>query len=695
MKTRKSISIGVAALSLLLKARRVTLTSVRVHDLLVVLCFAGAWVVTFPAPFWLAGAGLDNSWIVALHLAVANGLIFGRDILFSYGPLGYLFFPLGLSVRLWVEAVIFRLAMHTLFYLALMMITFKSENRIFNAVLLAFSGTMIEVVLQEPYLLAAVVFLFSFYLIAEGHCSYFPLLSALAAVTPFFRIDIGLASLVTIILGSTCLYAKGYRRLALVSLASWVAVFVLAGIALTKSFETLASFTSGSYQLAIGFGPAMAISGPFWQLYVAMIAWGALGLYFLLAVLVRKDLPVKFLSLGLLFFSFKEGFVRLDLGHVIIFFGAWSLFFGLTLIRERNRFIKGYCSILFVLLLVSGGWLAYNVNSAGTFFPVGTYVPANVAETINTLSQPSVASQMFASALSNVRSQYGLSNSTASLLTNRSVDIFPWDVSMAPAYEMEWDPRPIFQSYSAYTPYLDNLNARHFLGSNAPEFVLYQIASIDDRYPLFDEPLTLRALMCNYQEIGFDNGFMILEKVDSSCGSPRAIQSIDTTFGDTVSVPSNYNGYVFAEVRLRFNLIGLTESLLYKAPLVFVKLNFADGSTGTYRFESGNAMDGLVVSAIPNDLFGGAVRQIRGITFITPGAYAFDSHIQVEFVRVAVIQDDSWVVVASGLTQSKPIWQLAINGKVDESGAINNTAPHYVRVTRLRARSPREAEYIA
>lgn len=622
------------------------------QDLVVGLCFIIAWLVTFPSPFQPVGAGLDASWLQALHLATANGLIFGRDVLFTYGPLGYLFYPLGLNILLWSEAVIFGVIIHTLFYLVLLMLVFKSEHRLLNGAALAFSGTIIEVALREAYLLAVVIFLFAVYLIAEEHYSYFPWLSAVAATVPFFKIDIGLASLATIILGSAWLYSKRYWRLAFISLVAWASVFIIAGIALTKSVETLATFVAGSYQLTIGFGPAMGVVGPLWEMYIVVIVTVSLALYLIYQMRIGKISAVTILSLGFLFLSYKEGFIRQDLGHVIVFFGAWALFFGLAQLRERNGLIRKGCILLFVLLLVSEG-LAFYTTPPGIFPPSGTYAPANFTETIELMSDPSVASRMFASSLSEVRKGYGLSNSTIDALTNHTVDIFPWDVAMALAYGMKWDPRPVFQSYQAYTSYLDGLNSRHFLDSNAPDFVLYELASIDGRYPLFDEPLTLRALMCNYQVTGFDGNFMVLKRVGDHCGPPTVVQDFDSTFGDTIRVPLNQSGYMFVQVHLQYNLIGDLRNLVYKAPPVYVQLSFADGSTGTYRFEFGNAMDGLVVSAVPNDLFGGEIKQISGITFITPGAYAFDPHIEVSFVRVPVSQSSKQPVTNSySLSQS-------------------------------------------
>jgi len=35
-------------------------------------------------------SGLDFSWTYGINLAAEQGLIFGREVLFSYGPFGYL-----------------------------------------------------------------------------------------------------------------------------------------------------------------------------------------------------------------------------------------------------------------------------------------------------------------------------------------------------------------------------------------------------------------------------------------------------------------------------------------------------------------------------------------------------------------------------------------------------------------------------
>ena len=50
-------------------------------------------LVTWPIDAVPAKIGIDTSWIVGLHLAARQGLEFGQDIAFTFGPLGFLGWP--------------------------------------------------------------------------------------------------------------------------------------------------------------------------------------------------------------------------------------------------------------------------------------------------------------------------------------------------------------------------------------------------------------------------------------------------------------------------------------------------------------------------------------------------------------------------------------------------------------------------
>jgi hypothetical protein len=92
------------------------------------------------------------------------------------------------------------------------------------------------------------------------------------------------------------------------------------------------------------------------------------------------------------------------------------------------------------------------------------------------------------------------------ILRKGTVDVVPVEISYIYAHQLSYNPRPVFQSYSAYTPRLDSLNAQKYLSENAPDFVLFSTNTIEGRNPFWDETKTKLALLQHYELLkGFGN----------------------------------------------------------------------------------------------------------------------------------------------------------------------------------------------
>ena len=76
----------------------------------------------------LGPPGIDPGWQWAANQAADAGLVFGRDIVFTYGPLAFLMVPLDVSSNLLV-ANIFLLVVQTLFTVALAVL-FVRDRRV-------------------------------------------------------------------------------------------------------------------------------------------------------------------------------------------------------------------------------------------------------------------------------------------------------------------------------------------------------------------------------------------------------------------------------------------------------------------------------------------------------------------------------------------------------------------------------------
>lgn len=118
---------------------------------------------------------------------------------------------------------------------------------------------------------------------------------------------------------------------------------------------------------------------------------------------------------------------------------------------------------------------------------------------------------------------------------------------MAWAYSMKWRPMPVFQSYAAYTPYLDQLNADAAQHAGADQMIIRattvstesQLTHIDGRNPMWESPRYTLAVVCNYSVVTADKRWMLLRKSLNRCGeSSAATASRQVKAGEVVVVPS-------------------------------------------------------------------------------------------------------------------------------------------------------------
>jgi hypothetical protein len=376
------------------------------------------------------------------------------------------------------------------------------------------------------------------------------------------------------------------------------------------------------------------------------------------------------LSVPFLFISYKAGFVRED-GHVFIFFGAWSLFCLLfqavighsprtrKLKRKLKRKLERAKIIAFslaVILLASAvnslygasqpGLVQSNFNSPIAFtanisdFVQSVYAPSQLQSLIQNLqlvAQPSTAQARYNGTVVAARSAYPLSNETIAMLRGHTVDVLPWDFSLAYVYGLQWDPAPVFQSYSAYTPYLDEVNARHYTSPGSPDFVLYTWEDLDGRDPFFDEPLAFMALVCNYKLVGNDSQFFILQRNSNACGSSELMSAQEVSFDQPVCVPTSQTP-VIARVFIESSWFGVVAGLAYKIPDVTIQLQYSNGQWENHRLVVATAADGLLLSpgflsasipaSYPHTL------PVNCLAFFTNGTEYYNPTIRVEFYAI-------------------------------------------------------------
>jgi len=616
----------------------------------ILLLIVALW--TFPVLLQTISGGLDNSWRVALHRTTIEGLRYGREVILTYGPLGYLRFPILISRNLWLKSVVYTITNHLLFFFTLFLFIRKEKpdwKRWLYLVVIVFAGLRIIQTLLGVVAAQTIISLFILnylYLNAEKPNSLLGiLLGILHSILLYIKFSDGLSALFLLLPFILLLLFEKRVRGVFVILTGYLSAVVILGLLLIGPPGDVALFFYNSFQIADGYINSTAKDGPMWQVYVALLSW-VVYLGFMSYALFKRDSPrIKylFLAVGLLFVSFKHGFVRHDL-HVLNFFFIWTMVFTLYyLITSSGKSFLKQVALLFSLVL----FFAFGASGS---FHVSMISPSILLEKLHDIKMSihMIADENFMNSQAvnerKLYESYSLKAKTYQLISGHTVDFFPWDISIAEQYGLRWIPRPLFQSYFAFTEYLDLLNKRHFSSNHSPEFILYSFKSIDGRYPLFDEPATFSTLLKRYQPVSIDGEFIVLRK-KGTYEEPREHTVLTSVgkIGVGIPIPKDTDGYLFGRIYIDSNIWWKIAKLFYKPPQVYIQFVVDGNITQPYRFLPSNATNGVSLSQFisnQKDLFdlwdGKLTKNLDAIVFSVQNVHCFKEQVRVEFFTIPI-----------------------------------------------------------
>jgi hypothetical protein len=308
------------------------------------------------------------------------------------------------------------------------------------------------------------------------------------------------------------------------------------------------------------------------------------------------------------FLLFKNSFVRADGMHAILFYEGLPLLLAFFCVAWRGA------TPVKMLLLLS---LPYPVAFACT--TDGFFRPANLASAfpMNYFQQALAApSNMSVDGLQRaLAAKYPEAALPAAIRTRigaSSVDVMPWESSIAVCNGLNYRQRPVPQSYAAFTPALDTMNAEFLRSTNAPDWILYTGAeplAIDNRPGAWDESITKRALLENYAletEFGLsqDSGLhtkltpypVCLLKHRPGCRRLVAVATNNVTleFDRPLAIPESTN-LIFLTLEMKRSLPGKLQAAVLRPGPMWVAFSTPGGEM-VNRAVSGLLATGVLVN---------------------------------------------------------------------------------------------------
>lgn len=564
-----------------------------------------AFISLFRVGIPAATDSLDGSWTSVLSWAFSKGLQFGSDIVFTYGPLGFLipianfhpetfflFFVAQLLLAGCWALLITRYAWHLPFTAQLLL----------GLLLLSWSPLIIIDV--GWYLMFAIAAIFvqrdvKGSLLGDFLITATLLVLTVIALTKFTFLLIWLAFV-------------GHLSVQLILVRRWIAagVFVMAAAAMLlvlwhatgQQIQSLPQFFTRGLQISSGYNASMgivpAIELDLSGLAVLIASAGCLIAGFFFRGSDWKQRSVGAFLMLLLALTWKAGFIRAD-AHMCIFFGTASLLSALSLcvVRSPSAVVNGLHWSSAIAVSVSGLVLTYLLLGGPGTTLRNTWEFASFS--LKNVASPSSVRDAFQQSWDAGLQRFDLPLSRG-LVGSSTVDMLMHEQGVVLLNRFNYKPRPAFQGYGAYSTQLARLNEDALLSASAPDFLLFKMQAIDSHLPGNEDPLSQLAALRAYALVGFEKGYALLQRNASTepVRPPLEQHWRQTELGHEIPLPRGAHALFY---RVELSLLGKVYSAVFREPAIGLEIVDGNGVTRQYRIARTLGDAGTLISPLLAD----------------------------------------------------------------------------------------------
>jgi hypothetical protein len=182
-----------------------------------------------------------------------------------------------------------------------------------------------------------------------------------------------------------------------------------------------------------------------------------------------------------------------------------------------------------------------------------------------------------------------------------SVDILSFEQGVLLLNHLNWKPRPVFQSYSAYTPWLLEANAEFFRSAEAPQYVLFKLQTIDGRFPTLDDGPALLAILQKYRPVLVEKSYLLLERCQNLHDAPsgQVVLNKQIRFGEELDLRGLPGKFHTLAVKITPSLKGRLRKFVYQPPAMTIQLRVS-GTRDilTFRLIPAMAENGFILNPL-------------------------------------------------------------------------------------------------
>ena len=550
------------------------------------------------------GLDLDPSWSIALTHAFFSGRQFGQDVVFTFGPLGFLLGNTFEGSNLAV--LVFWQAIKSLGFTLLLLSATASLTATVRWLSLAVIALFVSNFQDTLYLL--VILLLAERCLRENsqRGNVWPVIAgiglALLALIKFTLFLFASLAVVVVLVATLSVARRCAVTLGVVFICSLLGLWVLAG----QHLFALPDYLFNSWHVTQGYVEAMGLEPPALAMIKALVVLILLSVFLCLPA-GRKPFQsrtaVRLLVAIYALLAWKHGFIRAET-HMGYFFAAML---GLVVLLPVLLPPAGRSSAVPAAILITCGLLAlWGLDDSHSLTPVRAVevLRERLSGEFAALQDMRGFRTGYDRKLRDLMATCSL-RKTQALIGQDSVDVLGHDLAIVYLLGLNYSPRPVFQSYSVYTPELAELNQSYYLSDRAPNYVLQRLQTIDGRLVTLDDSLVLALLPAYYEFVHEEDGYLLWRRKQSEVPKvPPLRQSLangKTSIAGEISLNQGLARPLWLQLHLQPTWLGRLRSLVYKPALVRLSITDEDGREWIHRLPLSQARTGFIVSPLVRD----------------------------------------------------------------------------------------------
>ena len=551
---------------------------------------------------------LDASWRMALGYFYEHGMQFGRDVIFTYGPLGFIMSKTSSEVHFGSMLI----GQLILALISAAVILRQGQRLQGNARFVFFGFFLLFGIRYEDALHMLTLAMLGFELLRmvdeQRKSMLLPIAVVFAGYAQIKFTDLLFATFIILVAASYNFLRKKRQDAAVLAL-SYAGAFLGLWISCGQSVLNLPAFFYGSWQISEGYQWAMGVPTDPQHLWPGLVVLSVVVGYAGLHLFLNPDKPRGVANVSLLgvftYLNWKHGFVRPD-GHMLGFYfcALLPVVAYPALLDDPLRFQRAH-RWAFILALLFGLWSLENARPGVVKESLGIF-QGKIWTNLESIIKWQATKGRYEQELAAARRGSELAQ-TRKLVGNASLDVLGFEQGVALFNDFNYRPRPSIQGYSTFTPALAQMNGDFFASEHAPEFVLMKLQTIDNRLPTMDDAQVLLLLAHRYKFIHSERNYQLWRRnpgpFDPETIAPRLIRSERLEINHPLVIEDlSQQQPLWLRVDLQPSLLGRIRSFLYKPPQVMLSLQDSKGNQHDYLMPLPLGRNGFIINPLIEDL---------------------------------------------------------------------------------------------